>query len=161
MSSTIRSSRMRRDAIGLMNAASVLRKQIKSGTLLLAWLVVRCVDPWATFAADLPSWPPQAPPLPASRGNVVRVATAEELLAAVERARNGDTILLADGQYKLPRVIVLDGKKDFALRSAAGDPGKVTLRGKGWDSGDKGDDLIHVGRCDGVTIADLTFTDCH
>jgi hypothetical protein len=92
---------------------------------------------------------------------VIRVATAVELIAAVDRVGTNGTLLLTDGHYKLPRVIVLQGKKSIAIRSAAGDPGKVTLSGKGWDSNDKGDDLIHVARCDGVTIADLTFTDCH
>jgi hypothetical protein len=57
-------------------------------------------------------------------------------------------------------VIVLDGQTNIALRSAAGDPTKVTLTGKGWESQAKGDDLVHIARCDGVTIADLTFADC-
>jgi hypothetical protein len=103
----------------------------------------------------------KAPPLPPPQGEVIRVATAGELLAAVDRVGTNGTLLLADGRYKLPRVIVLQGKKDLAIRSAAGDPTRVTLSGKGWDSGDQGDDIIHVGRCEGVTIADLTFTDCH
>ena len=128
---------------------------------------------WVIAAIDSPGVPPlqaagtnslwfaKAPPLPPPRGQVIRVTTADELLAAVDRAGTGGTILLADGRYKLPRVVVLQGKKDLAIRSAAGDPNKVILSGKGWDSGDKGDDLIHIGRCEGVTIADLTFTDCH
>ena len=108
----------------------------------------------------IPPWVAQAPPLPPPQGEVLRVATAAELLAAVDRVGPADTILLADGHYKLPRVIVLQGKKDIAIRSASGDPLKVTLSGRGWDSQGQGDDLIHIGHCEGVTIADLTFADC-
>jgi hypothetical protein len=88
------------------------------------------------------------------------VTDPDELLAAINRIGPGGSILLGDGEYKLPRVIVLKGKKGLSMRSASGDPGKVTVRGKGWDSNAKGDDLIHIAQCDGVTIADLTFADC-
>src|SRR4029434_7115720 len=46
------------------------------------------------------------------------------------------------------------------IRSAAGDPTKVTLSGHGWESNAQGDDLVHIGHSDGVTIADLTLADC-
>jgi len=108
----------------------------------------------------IPSWFAKAPPLPAPTGPVIRVATAEELLAAVERVGTGETILLADGHYKVPRVVRLDGKKSIALRSASGEPAKVILSGQGWDSGTDRDDILHIARCEGVTIADLTFSDC-
>jgi hypothetical protein len=32
---------------------------------------------------------------------------------------------------------------------------------QGWNSNDNHDDVVHIGHCDGVTIADLTFADCH
>jgi uncharacterized protein YfaT (DUF1175 family) len=83
------------------------------------------------------------------------------LLAAAENSLPGSTILLADGDYKVPRVLVLRDRQNLTLRSASGDPARVVLRGRGWDSDDKGDDIIHIGRCEGVTIAALTFTDCH
>jgi hypothetical protein len=54
----------------------------------------------------------------------------------------------------------LAGKRDVTLRGAAGDPARVTLSGKGWDSKARGDDILHITDCNGVTIADLTFTDC-
>jgi hypothetical protein len=91
---------------------------------------------------------------------VIRVANVSELLAAVDRITPDGTILLADGHYKVPRVIVLAGKKNIIIRSASGDPAKVILSGKGWDSGNNRDDILHIARCEGVTIADLTFTDC-
>ena len=107
-----------------------------------------------------PLWFPKAPPLPPPQGEAVRVATVDELLTAVDRIGPRSTILLANGHYKVPRVIVLQGKRDLTIRSASGDPTKVTLRGKGWDSNARGDDILHIGQCDGVTIADLTFADC-
>jgi hypothetical protein len=91
---------------------------------------------------------------------VIRVATADELLAAVERVGPGGSILVADGHYQVPRVIVLRQKQDLTIRSASGDPATVILSGKGWDSGVPGDDILHIGNCDGVTIADITFSDC-
>jgi CubicO group peptidase (beta-lactamase class C family) len=108
----------------------------------------------------VPSWIAKAPPLPPPQAEVIRVATADELFAAAERLGPGGTILLADGHYKLPRVLVLQGKQGVTIRSAGGDPDKVSLSGRGWDSDAKGDDILHIGRCEGVTIADLTFTDC-
>jgi hypothetical protein len=109
---------------------------------------------------NIPKWFPKAPPLPPPSGEVIRVSTAEELLAAVDRLLPGGTILLADGRYRLPRPIILDQKQNIALRSASGDAIQVTLSGKGWEQGDEHDDIVHIGRCDGVTIADLSFTDC-
>ena len=121
-----------------------------AGTSLLA----------AQPAGEIPCWFPKAPPLAAPKGGAIRVATPEELLAAVARARPGDTILLANGHYHVPRVIVLERKEDLTIRSAGGDPDTVTLSGQGWDSNNRGDDILHIGNCDGVTIADLTFADC-
>jgi hypothetical protein len=57
-------------------------------------------------------------------------------------------------------VLVLADKKDITLRSASADPARVMLSGQGWDSGTNRDDILHIAHCEGVTIADLTFTDC-
>lgn len=108
----------------------------------------------------VPAWFPQGPPLPPPRGEALHVATVDELLSAVDRVGPGGTILLADGDYRLPRTIVLQGKQAVALRGASGDPARVTLRGQGWDSQTQADDLLHIARCEGVTVADLTFADC-
>ena len=106
----------------------------------------------------LESWLLKAPPLPPPTGKMIRVGTVEELSAAVEKVGPGGTILLADGFYLLPRAILLQNKKGITLRGASGDPAKVILGGKGWDVPAKGADLLHIGACDGVTIAELTFT---
>lgn len=108
----------------------------------------------------IPSWFPKPAPLPPPRGEVIRVRTADELLEAVDRLTTGGTILLANGQYKLPRPVVLDRKQNVVLRSASGDASKVTLVGKGWERGDEHDDILRISRCEGVTIADLSFADC-
>lgn len=107
-----------------------------------------------------PSWFPAAPPLPAPSGEVIVATTVDELFAAVERVGPGGTVLLADGRYKLLRPVVLTGKTNITIRSAAGEPTRVVLSGRGWDSEARGDDILHIGRCEGVTLADLTFADC-
>jgi hypothetical protein len=116
--------------------------------------------PSAMAVESVPSWFPKAPPLAPPQGPVVRVANVDELLRAINDVADGSTILLADGNYKFPRPGVLTGRKRVAIRSASGDPAKVILSGRGWDSGAKNDDILHIGRCEGVVIADLTFADC-
>ena len=98
--------------------------------------------------------------MPPAQGQVVRVRNAEQLLEAADALEPGGTILVEDGHYRLPRILVLDHKKNVAIRGASGDPEKVTLSGKGWDSGSQNDDILHIARCEGILIADLTFADC-
>src|SRR5262245_22224788 len=112
---------------------------------------------WA--AEPIPAWFPQAPPLPPPGGKVIRAATADELLAAAGGAAPGTTILVGDGHYRLPRVLVLAAQTNLTIRGASGEPAKATLAGQGWDGDAKGGDLIHIGHCDGIVIADLTFAD--
>ncbi len=108
----------------------------------------------------IPPWFAKAPVLPPPRGAVVPVATVEGLLTAVDRVQPGGTILLAEGHYRLPPVMVLRDKKNVTLRSASANPARTILCGQGWDSQARGDDIPHIGRCEGSTIADLSFTDC-
>ncbi len=107
-----------------------------------------------------PLWFPKAPPLAPPQAEVIRIQTVDDLFSAVEHIGAGGTILLGEGRYRLPRVIILREKKNITIRSAAGDPTKVVLSGKGWDSEAKGDDILRIARCEGITIADLTFADC-
>ena len=109
----------------------------------------------------IPAWFSKAPLLRPASGPTIRVVTAEELLAAADRVGAGESILLANGHYKLTRPLVLAGKKNIMVRSADADPAKVVLSGQGWGSGAQNDDILRVAHCEGVTIADLTFTDCH
>lgn len=107
-----------------------------------------------------PAWFPAVPALPPPTGRVIEVDSPDELVTAVDRIAPGGTILVADGEYRLPRVIVLRGKRNISIRGASGDPARVTLTGRGWEQGDEHDDLIRIADCDGVTIADLTFAEC-
>ena len=101
-----------------------------------------------------------APALPAPQGEIIRVSTVDALYGAVDRVGPGGTILLADGCFQLSRPLVLAGKRKVAIRGASGDPAKVTIVGQGWESEARNDDLLHIGRCESVMIADLTFADC-
>ena len=103
----------------------------------------------------------KAPPLPPPQGNVVVVNDAARLIAAVEGAADSSTILIADGAYNLGRLMFMRGKKNVSIRGASGDPTKVVLSGKGWDSEDKQDDILRIGNCENITVAHITFSDCH
>ena len=108
----------------------------------------------------IPQWFPKAPPLAPPKGEVIIVSTVDELFRAVVNIGSGGTVLISKGQYKLHRPIILREKKNISIRSASGDPAKITLRGKGWDSEARGDNILRIAHCEGVTIADLTFADC-
>jgi Right handed beta helix region len=98
------------------------------------------------------SWMPKAPALPAPAGEVLRVATVEELFAAAEKVKPGGTILVADGHYLMPRYFELH-TDNVTLRSASGRREKVILDGAQSRHGE----LVGVTACSGVTIADLTI----
>jgi len=114
----------------------------------------------ASASQSVPLWFPTAPPLAPPQAEVIRVVNVDELFLAIENIGAGGTILLGEGHYKLPRAMILQKKNNITIRSAAGDPAKVTLSGKGWNSQVKGDNILCIGHCEGVTIADLAFTDC-
>ena len=61
----------------------------------------------APASSWVPQWFPKAPVLPPPKGAVIRAVTVEELLTAVDRAQPGGTILLAEGHYRVPWVMVL------------------------------------------------------
>jgi hypothetical protein len=95
-------------------------------------------------------WHPQAPPLPAPTGAILRATTVDELFAAAARVKPGETILLADGHYSLTRRLEID-KDRVTLRSASGRRERVVL-----DGGGTLGELLAVTHCSDVTIADLT-----
>jgi len=99
-------------------------------------------------------------PLPEG-GRRVSVKTADELAAAVEQARDGDAILVADGTYRVGRPLKFDRVKNVTLRGASNDPAKVILRGRSFSNVSRGDDILRIGGCENVTIAYVTFADCH
>jgi len=101
---------------------------------------------------------PEAPPLLVA-GNIVEVATVEELDAAVRGAEDGDTIMVADGTYQLSRLLHLRGKSNVTIRGASGDPSRVVIRGSGWDEADERFDLLVIQGCSNVTVAHLAFVE--
>jgi hypothetical protein len=96
------------------------------------------------------AWFPVAPPLPRPRGAVIAVSTASELAAAVRSVAPGGTIMLADGDYRISRTIVI-GTDGVTLRGASGRREQVVLDGAGTLG-----EMIAIRACSGVTIADLT-----
>src|SRR4051812_34745348 len=133
---------------------------------LLAWLAFHAPAGRVSAAepqSDLPRVAPrEAPLLPMPQGGRrVHVRTADELAAAVGGASDGDVILLADGVYRVGRPLGLDHVKDVSIRGASDDPDKVVLRGRGFDVVNRGDDILRIAGCEGVTVAHLTFADCH
>ena len=138
----------------LAMASTLAAAETKSGTSTVAPART------APVGEPLPSWFAKAPPLPPPKAGAIRVATSAELLVAIDRIQSGGTILLMDGSYQLPRTVRLDRKTNIVLRSASGDPARVTLSGRGWESSKGGtDDILHIARCEGITIADLTFAE--
>ena len=103
-------------------------------------------------AASWPTWLPEAQPLPKPEGEVVRVGTVQSLFQAADKAKPGQTILVEDGHYMLPRTLDLHAD-NLSLRGASGDPRKVVFDGAESQHGE----LVAVTGCSGVTIADLTI----
>jgi hypothetical protein len=96
-------------------------------------------------------WLPKAPPLPTPKGEVLRVSSVSELFEAIEKAKPGATILVADGHYFLPRRLEIR-KDGLTLRGESGRPEKVILDGGKHQLGE----LVAVTGCSDVTIAHLT-----
>lgn len=120
--------------------------------LLIALLLGSCLAPSVTAQVRLPTWTPEAPPLAAPTARVVHVSTVTELFAAVETAQPGDTILLADGHYAMPRYLEITTDR-VTLRSESGRRQRVVLDGMHSRHGE----LVGIAHADDVTIADLTI----
>ncbi len=122
---------------------------LRNGLLGCFVLVFAAIGLAAPPSAD---WFPQTKPWSQAGGQQLRVATVEELFAAVEKVQPGDTILLADGHYRLPRYFEIT-TDDVTLRSESGNRDDVILDGAGSRHGE----LVGITGCQGVTIADLTI----
>ena len=85
---------------------------------------------------------------------VQRVRSVSELYGAVGNARAATTILLADGEYRLDRMLDVQ-TPGVVIRGASGDPSKVVLRGAGMTERQVGVALSIS--APNVTIADLTI----
>ena len=103
----------------------------------------------------------KVPPLPRADQREIIVNDVGSLKDTIENARDNTTILIADGTYRLGHLIYMRAKKNVTIRGASGDPTKVILRGIGWDSENKQDDILRIGDCENITVAHVTFSDCH
>jgi hypothetical protein len=125
--------------------------------LLLGWLLSAAAvggEPPAGAGLNPPvqAWFPRAPALPVPEGDVVEVATVEELIGAIEQARAGQTILVAEGHYLMPRYVEIRADR-VTLRGASGRREGVVLDGVR----SRHHELIGVRGCSDVTIADLSI----
>ena len=121
---------------------------------LLACVIVMTASagPVQELNPPVQSWFATAPPLPQPQGRTVEVATVEELIRAIEEVQAGQTILVADGHYLMPRYVEIQAD-GVTLRSASGHRQRVILDGAQSRHGE----LLGVRACSGVTIADLTI----
>ncbi len=87
---------------------------------------------------------------PAVQAEVIRAASAPELQAALDRARPGDEILLADGRYaELELTLAVNGEEDRPIVLRAENPGAAILTGKPY---------LRI-RGEHIIVRDLTFRD--
>ena len=93
---------------------------------------------------------------PPARERVARVKNVDQLRREIRDARDNTTILLADGDYRLPEMLDISAR-GTVLRSASGDPSRVTLRGESITEGKVGV-AVSVSAPD-VTVADVTIRD--
>jgi hypothetical protein len=120
---------------------------------LSGFVPARAADPAAAPAAPLawPAWLQPPPPLDPPPPSAVAVGDVEALVAAVDGARPGATIVVAPGVYPLPRKIVIQAD-GVTLRGRTGNPGDVVL-----DGGPAGlGELVGVARARDVTLAGFT-----
>lgn len=115
--------------------------------ILLFHLFLFCwiAGPAAGLAANF------CPPLPPAAGTIFPVANVSELVAAVNNAAPGTTILLADGIYALNGAYLRIDVPDVTLRSAGGTREAVIL-----DGAYQTTEIIQI-TASRVTVADLTL----
>ena len=119
--------------------------------LVCRLMLTASAGPMHELNPPVQNWFAMAPPLP-PQGKTVEVATVEELIKSIEQAEAGQTILVADGHYLMPRYVEIRAS-DVTLRGASGHRQQVILDGAQSRHGE----LLGVRACSGVTIADLTI----
>jgi len=111
-------------------------------------------EPQAKSIIDPPSapWWPKAPILEKPVSEVVEVSTVEGFERALDSAKPGQTIMLADGHYMMRRYVEVrtDG---LTIRGASGRREAVVIDGV--ESQHR--ELIGFRNCKDVTVADLTI----
>jgi hypothetical protein len=97
------------------------------------------------------SWFPVAPKLTEPTGDVIRVTNVAQLYEAVEIVKQGGTIAIADGQYNMPRSLVIRSN-DVTIRSESDDRTKVILD---FESSMHGEGVV-INSSTGFMLASLT-----
>ena len=104
-----------------------------------------------------------APPLPAPKGDIVRVRDTAELEQAVKAIKSGQTILLAAGEYRLAHDLVLgvgspEPLRDITFRGETGRREDVVIRGGGQENPDGGPrTCFQFNNVHGALVADLSI----
>jgi len=106
----------------------------------------------AALEPPMQDWFPQAPAFPYRQGPTVEVSDADGLIRALADARPGQTILLADGLYRMPHYVEIRAD-NVTLRSASGHRERAIIDG----SQSRDGELLGFRACSGVTVADLTI----
>ena len=101
-----------------------------------------------------------APPLPLKPGAIQWVRDSASLKLILESGLENVTVMVADGVYDVPEPINMRKGKNVVIRGASSDPDRAILRGKGFHTGNPGDDMLRIGQVENITIAYLTFTEC-
>jgi len=140
----------------LRNAAKIARLGLFAA-LLSVWLAATTVAAdgsvgTAILSPPQQAWFPKAPALPAPPDDRVEVSTVEELIRAIENARPGQTILVADGHYRMPRYVEIRVDR-VTLRGASGHRERVVIDGVQSMHGE----LLGFRGCSDVTVGDLTI----
>jgi hypothetical protein len=97
-------------------------------------------------------WFPIAPALPKAKGPTIQVSDVQELIRALNQAEPGQTILIEDGHYMMPRYVQISAD-NVTLRGASGQRERVIIDG----AKSRHRELLGIRACSGVTIADLTI----
>lgn len=118
----------------------------------------------AISRAEALARPQQPIPVPKPAGRVMRAASPDEILAAVEDAQDGDHIVIAKGHYQMPRDCILT-KNRVVILGETGNRDDVVL-----DAGMEFDDstpvfrtrngapaILKISHARDVIVADLTF----
>ena len=104
-----------------------------------------------------------APPLPAPKGDIVRVRNTAELEQAVKAIKSGQTVLLAAGEYRLAHDLVLgvgssEPLRDITFRGETGRREDVVIRGGGQENPDGGPrTCFQFNNVHGALVADLSI----
>ncbi|MBN2592803.1 MAG: right-handed parallel beta-helix repeat-containing protein [Sedimentisphaerales bacterium] len=97
-------------------------------------------------------WFPIAPALPQASEPAILVSDVQGLIRALDQAEPGQTILIEDGHYMMPRYVQISAD-NVTLRGASGQRERVIIDG----AKSRHRELLGISACSGVTIADLTI----